>query len=98
MSAKRVNEMLHKIAPSMTRISELMIESEEMEFQAPPGSSARTSDDLMSDPTGETVVNERRICVVEARAEALRLMMHLESEMRTVAVQLSKAVNGWLGE
>jgi len=98
MQSRLTNILLRQCAPHMTRISELMIESEDMQWQAPANSSSRSADGLTQDPTGETATDDRRLRLRDARKRAIRELTHAEKRLHQAAVELDRAVSAWKGE
>ena len=97
MSAKIANELLYVCAPRMRKISEMMIESEDMQWQAPPGTSFRL-DSLVTDPTGEAASDARRLAVRKARRQAVAALERASVELARAAVELERSVQRWYGE
>ena len=98
MQSRLASILLRQCAPHMRSISELMIESEDMQWMAPAGSSSLTADGLSSDPTGEAATDERRLRLRDARKRAIRELTHAEKRLHQAAVELERAVNAWKGD
>lgn len=94
----QIRQTVAHLGDGLRGLLALIAETEDLQWQRPPGASNETGRGQMnvaSDPTGEAAVDPRRLSVRHQRKRAVRELHRLERHINTLRGDLARALEAW---